>query len=72
MRKTENPIIEKEAIIAEYLTGELTYRKLAEKHNIDFRLIHSWVMKYQGKNRKPHSKPKQEQVAVLCGSLFFQ
>lgn len=42
--------IDKEAIIAEYLIGETTYRKLAKKHGIDFRLIHSWVKKFQGKS----------------------
>ncbi len=45
MKKT---IIEKEAIIAEYLTGETSYRKLGNRYGIDFRMIHSWVMKYQG------------------------
>ena len=41
--------IDKEAIIAEYLMGETTYGKLEKKHGIDFRLIHSWVKKFQGK-----------------------
>jgi transposase-like protein len=50
--------IEKEAIIADYLTGETSYRKLGIKHGIDFRMIHSWVMKYQGKKRKPSAQPK--------------
>jgi len=40
--------IEKEAIIADYLTGNSSYRKLGTKYGIDFGLIHSWVMKYQG------------------------
>ena len=58
--------IVKEAIIAEYLTEELSYRKLGEKYGIDFRLIHSWVMKYQGKNETPKTKLKdpQEEVAL--------
>ena len=54
--------IKKEAIIADYLTGENSYRKLGNKYGIDFRMIHSWVMKYQGKNQKPSSKAKKEQV----------
>lgn len=54
----EKRVIEKEAIIAEYLTGENSYRKLGEKYGIDFRLIHSWVTKFQGKpmNKKPRKK----------------
>lgn len=54
--------IEKEAIIAEYLVGETTYRKLGNKYGIDFRVIHSWVMKYQGKTQKPSILPKPQAV----------
>ena len=32
---------EQEAIIAEYLLGEISYRSLGKKYRIDFRLIHS-------------------------------
>jgi len=63
MKKTE---IEKEAIIAEYLTGTSSYRKLGIKYQIDFRMIHSWVIKYQGKSLKPSkSKKKAEEIEVL-------
>lgn len=56
----EKIIIEgREAIIAEYLTGDITYRKLGIKYGIDFRRIHSWVMKYQGKSVKKE-KPKKQ------------
>ena len=41
--------INKEAIIAEYLTGEYSYRQLGIKHGIDFRKIHYWVSNYKGK-----------------------
>ena len=46
----------KEIVIAEYLSGGISYRKLGEKHGIDFRTINSWVMKYKGKERNRHSK----------------
>lgn len=49
MKRTEKTIQEQEAIIAEYLLGETTYRKLGVKHGVDFRAIHHWVTKYQGK-----------------------
>jgi transposase-like protein len=63
MKKTE---IEKEAIIAEYLTGTSSFRKLGIKHQIDFRMIHSWVKKYQGKSLNPiKSKKKTEEKEVL-------
>ena len=48
-------VINKEAIIAEYLTGDYSYRQLEAKYGIDFRKIHSWVSKYKGKI-KPFKK----------------
>ncbi|TAF44402.1 MAG: hypothetical protein EAZ64_06980 [Sphingobacteriales bacterium] len=56
----DKKIVEKEAIVAEYLTGNLSYRKIGIKYGIDFRLIHSWVMSYQGKKRKHSPKPKEQ------------
>jgi transposase-like protein len=49
MRKSEKAIQEQEAIIAEYLLGDTTYRKLGAKHGVDFRAIHHWVSRFQGK-----------------------
>jgi transposase-like protein len=60
----ENIIEGREAIIAEYLIGDTTYRKLGAKYGIDFRRIHSWVMKYQGKPVKK-DKPKIKQETPL-------
>ena len=48
--------VNKEAIIAEYLAGGISYRSLGEKYGIDFRIINYWVLKYQGKGRKNASK----------------
>jgi transposase-like protein len=56
-KKSEKSIQEKEAIIAEYLLGETTYRALGQKHGVDFRLVHSWVTKFQG---KPVGKQKEK------------
>ena len=55
LTKTEQ---EKEAIVAEYLLGSISYRALGKKHEIDFRIIHSWVTKFQG---EPVRKPKPQQ-----------
>jgi transposase-like protein len=49
MRKSDKTIQEQEAIIAEYLLGDTTYRKLGVKHGVDFRAIHHWVTRFQGK-----------------------
>lgn len=43
--------INKEAIIAEYLAGETTYRALQAKYGCDFRTIHQWVQVFRGKKR---------------------
>jgi transposase-like protein len=42
----------KERIIPEYLTINISYRKLGDKWGIDYRIIHSWVRKYKGKFTK--------------------
>ena len=57
MRKSDKTIPEQEAIIAEYLLGATTYRKLGAKYDVDFRVIHHWVTKFQGKPLKK-VKPK--------------
>jgi transposase-like protein len=44
--------VSKEAIIAEYLTGDYTYRQLGAKYGVDFRTIHYWVSKYKGKGTR--------------------
>ena len=62
MKKSEKTVQEREAIIAEYLLGDTTYRKLGAKHGVDFRAIHHWVSKFQGKSVKkvkPKSKPDE-------------
>ena len=52
MKTTIKTIDEKEAIVSEYLLGTTSFRKLGAKYGIDFRMINSWVMEYQGKNQK--------------------
>ena len=59
MKKSDKTNQEQEAIIAEYLLGDTTYRKLGAKHGVDFRAIHHWVTKFQGKPVK-RVKPKSK------------
>jgi|SRR5215211_2273169 len=42
----------KEAIIAEYLAGGISYRALADKYGMDFRTLNYWVRCYQGRTIK--------------------
>jgi transposase-like protein len=51
MKRVFKSDLEKEAIVAEYLLGGGTFRFLGEKHGVDFRSLHSWVMKYKGKKQ---------------------
>lgn len=64
MKKTEKTEQEKEAIIAEYLLGEKSYRQLGAKCGIDYRIIHSWVRKFQGKTvRKTKQKTEIKTIS---------
>lgn len=41
--------VDKKALIAEYLTGDTTYRAMGEKHNIPWRIL-AWVTTYKKKH----------------------
>ncbi|MCL4856329.1 MAG: hypothetical protein KJZ55_03495 [Flavobacteriales bacterium] len=57
----------KEAIVAEYLTGDYTYRQLGAKYGIDFRKIHYWVSNYKGKV-KPRKKIAKTDTPLVTSS----
>lgn len=68
MTKNSKTTTEQEAIIAEYLLGEKSYRQLGIKHSIDFRLIHYWVTKFKGKpvrKQKSRKENLQNQATEL-------
>lgn len=69
MEKKVKTIQEKEAIIAEYLMGEITFRKLAEKHKVDYRIIHSWVRKFRGISLKKAKSIKKKNQKIQEESL---
>lgn len=50
----------KEEIVAEYLTGNYTYRELGLKYNIPFRSICDWVLEYQGRKASWREKMKRK------------
>jgi transposase-like protein len=49
---------EKEGIITEYLTTEISFRALGTKYGIDFRTINKWVQIYRGKMGKKKDDTK--------------
>ena len=62
-KKKEN--ISKEAIVAEYLTGSISYRGLESKYGIPSRTICDWVLDFQG--RKPSWKDKKRRRLEKVG-----
>lgn len=50
---------QKESIITEYLTSEISFRALGQKCGIDYRTIHLWVQRYKGKMKSKPDKPKK-------------
>ena len=60
----------REAIIAEYLTGDYSFRQLGAKYGIDFRKIHYWVSNYKG-NIKPNKMAvkKEEPVGISSSEV---
>ena len=42
----------KQQIIFEYLSGDISLRKLAFKYDYDHNVIYKWIMAYQRENRK--------------------
>lgn len=62
--------INKEAIIAEYLAGGTSFRKLSAKYGIRHQWIHNWVQAYQGRSRKKINvnhfigRPKKSEPSV--------
>ena len=78
MSKTKYSIEKKAAIVKEYLSGEGSYKTIAEKHSIDSRSVREWVSKYREhgleglQRRKGNSSYSSEfkkrcVEAVLCG-----
>lgn len=50
---------QKESIITEYLTTEISFRTIGQKYGVDFRTIHQWVQRYKGKMKTKPDKPKK-------------
>lgn len=58
--------ITKEKIIAEYLAGGISFRKLGAKYGVNFRHINRWVLQYKGVYR---ASKKQEKPIVIKESI---
>jgi transposase-like protein len=51
MKITSKTEEQKEAIVAEYLLGGGSFLFLGKKHDVDFRIIHSWEMQFKGNQK---------------------
>jgi transposase-like protein len=67
MKSTFKTEEQKEAIVAEYLLGGGSFQFLEKKHDVDFRIIHSWVMKFKG-NKKAKIKKVPSADCLLSPS----
>lgn len=52
--------INKEEIIAEYLAGKSSYRKLEKRYGYNRTTINEWVMEYQGRGKKARRKQSRQ------------
>ena len=57
----------KEEIIAEYLSGDYTFRELGNKYNIPYRTIGDWVLQYQGRKISWREKMKRRKEKLNGG-----
>jgi transposase-like protein len=62
--------VTKEEIIAEYLVGGISFRKLGEKYNLPSSTISGWMQTYQGRKvdwreRTRRKKVKEQQLPQL-------
>lgn len=44
--------IDKEALVAEYLAGKISLRKLSAQYGIRHQKLHKWVQRFQGRLKK--------------------
>ena len=68
----------KQRIIIEYLSGDISLRKLAFKYDYDHNVIYKWIMAYQRENKKERllnpggvlkkALPKEDQPADITMS----
>jgi len=63
--------LKKAAIVAEYLTKEVSFRKLGQKYGVRYASIHAWVQEFKNvtgqvskktKNKKKHSVPAPQEL----------
>jgi transposase-like protein len=59
----------KESIITEYLTSEISFRALGQKHGIDFRMIHQWVQRFKGRMKNKPDKPQKLRIPLHSDEL---
>ncbi|MDP1726544.1 MAG: hypothetical protein Q8M15_07150 [Bacteroidota bacterium] len=57
--------LNKEILIAEYLQGSTSYRKLGKKYKICSRTINTWVLNYKGKTKKQIVNLSDQDLAPL-------
>ena len=60
---------EKESIITEKLTSDISYRELAKKYGVSFQAVHQWVQNYQGIMRSRTRKRAEKREKKVKSSI---
>jgi len=65
----EDKKVDKEAILAEYLKGDVSLRKLGGKYGVNHRVIHRWVKEFRDEGKESlveiDKRYTREQVAEI-------
>jgi transposase len=62
----------KETILAEYLSGGITYRQLAAKYGVTYQSVQQWVTAYKGKRQTDRSAAQQSALVQQVDQLQAQ
>lgn len=83
MKSRKTTLEERIKIVEDYLTNQLTYKEAAEKHQINYNNIYSWVAKYRkhgpaglkdgrGRGKSPEVQTETEKLKAQNAALRAQ
>lgn len=52
MKRKNEPVVQRQQIISEYLTGDQTFKQLSSKYGVNERTIQSWVRGFRKRNNQ--------------------
>src|SRR5690242_19079597 len=61
--------LKKAAVIAEYLTKDVSFRELGQKYGVRYPTIHAWVQEFKSKTDSVSKKPKRRKKSAVPTEL---